>query len=59
MKLSEKNRGISFLIISGVIKKLFNPLQPVLLFYTPENIRKPLGFLFSRGIEKQHWAVIG
>ena len=34
--------------------------SPVLLFYTPENIGKPLGFLmFSGGIEKQHWVVMG
>ena len=25
----------------------------------PENIRKPVGFLFSGGIEKQHQAVMG
>ena len=31
----------------------------VLLFYTPENIRKHLSFLmFSGGMEKQHWAVM-
>ena len=34
-------------------------LQPGLLFHTPENIRKPRGFLFSGGIEKQHRAVMG
>ena len=34
--------------------------SPVLFFYTPENIRKTLGFLmFSGGIEKQHRAVMG
>ena len=34
--------------------------SPVLLFHTPENIRKPKGFLmFSGGIEKQHRAVMG
>ena len=35
--------------------------RPVLLFYTPENIGKPLGFLmlmFSGAIEKQHQAVM-
>ena len=32
----------------------------LLLFYIPENIRKPLVFLtFSGGIKKQHPAVIG
>ena len=33
--------------------------SPVLLIYTPANVRKPLDFLFSGGIEKQHRAVIG
>ena len=34
--------------------------SPVLLFYAPENIRKPKGFLmFTGGIEKQHWAAMG
>ena len=33
--------------------------SPVLLFCTPENIRKLLGFsVFSGGIEKQHLAVM-
>ena len=31
--------------------KHFNPMSP---FYTPGSIRKPTGFLFSRGIEKEH-----
>ena len=37
-------------------------LQPGVAFQgiSPENIRKPLTFLmFSRGIEKQDWAVMG
>ena len=34
--------------------------SPLLLFYSPEKIRKPLCFLvFSRGIEKQRQAVMG
>ena len=34
--------------------------SPVLLFYAPENIRKPKSFLmFSGSIEKQHWAAMG
>ena len=36
--------------------------SPVLFFYTPENIRKPKGFLDvfgGGGIEKQHRAVMG
>ena len=31
----------------------------VLLIYTPENIRKPLGFrMFSSGIDEQNWALM-
>ena len=34
--------------------------SPMLLSIPPENIRKPKGFLmFSGGLDKQHWAVIG
>ena len=34
--------------------------SPVLLIIFTENIRKPKGFrMFSRGIEKQHRAVVG
>ena len=34
--------------------------SPVLLFYTPENIKKPKFFLMlSGGIEKQHRSVMG
>ena len=37
-----------------------NPLQSGVAFlYPPENIRKPLSFLFSGGIEKQHRTVMG
>ena len=36
-----------------------NPLQPGFAFLYPWKT-KPLGFLvFSGGIEKQHWAVMG
>ena len=45
------------IILNGVT---LNPLQPGVAFlYPPKNIRKPKGFLFSGGIEKQHRAVIG
>ena len=36
-----------------------NPFYPVFSFYTPESIRKPTGFLFSRGIEKEHCLKLG
>ena len=36
-----------------------NPFYPVFSFYTPESIRKPTGFLFSRGIEKEHSLKLG
>ena len=36
-----------------------NPFYPVVCFYIPESIRKPTGFLFSRGIEKEHCLKLG
>ena len=43
-----------------IISQVLTHYSTVLLFYTPENIRKPLRFLtFSGGIEKQHRAVRG
>ena len=36
-----------------------NPFYPVFSFYTPESIRKPTGFSFSRGIEKEHCLKLG
>ena len=49
--------------VSKVSQKCYLDLthySPVLLFYIPENIRKPKSFLMlSAGIEKQHRAVMG
>ena len=50
--------AVSIFIDFLIFRKLTHYSQ-VLLFHTPENIRKPLDFLmFSGGIEKQYRAVM-
>ena len=59
----EKNRTFSYFHkLRSYIESNwgFTHYSLTLLFYTPENIRKPKGFvMFPGGIEKQHRAVTG
>ena len=52
---------LSVLLIKYFEKSVYlTHYSPVLLIYTSEKVRKPLGFLmFSGGIDKQHQAVMG